>query len=369
MKEVEALKIREYLPGDEEQIISLLKIPWPTYGLTEPLDHWKWKHQNPSCLQKSIIVIAENLGRIIGCDHNPILNIKVGDGVFTSTVGNDLTVHPDFRNKGIYTRMFKLMWMLNNKNSVKFQFNWTENPIQIQHSRKFGTRPRNPFPFQVKSLLWIGDVDLHFRMNPRNTALILKLGLKVVHFFNRKIWNFQREHQRQRVVISEVPSFDTRINGFWKEVSPQYNFIIERKQNYLNWRHSNLMIGEHRIQQAEEDGKIVGYCILSIDRQNRNYPSGHIVDLLALPDKPYIVDSLLAEVIKCFVKNGVNVSNALLVSGHPYSKIFKKWGFVSARVKTKVNIGYIDNGIEQEVEKFATGPASKVHVCYGDVSI
>ena len=366
MKEIESLKIRQYLPGDEVQIIPLLKIPFPNYGSTAPLDYWRWKHQNPS-FQTSIIVVAENRGRIIGCDHNPILNIKVGNGVFTSSVGNDLAVHPDFRNKGVYTSMRKLLWTLNEKNSVKFQFNWTHNPIMVKHVRKFGTRPRHTFPFQVKSLLWIGDVNLHYRMNARRTALILKFGLKVVRFVNRTIWNFRREHQRQELLISEVSSFDARINEFWREVSTQYNFIIERKQDYLNWRYSNLMIGEHTIQQAEENGKIVGYCILSIDRQNKNYPSGQIVDLLVLPDKPYIVDSLLAEVIKYFVSKGVNVSNALIVSGHPYSKIFKKRGFVGR--KTKVHIGYIDNGIEKDVEKLATGPVSRVHICYGDVSI
>lgn len=367
IKEIEAITIREYIPGDEDQIIPLLKIPWPNYGLTAPLDHWKWKYQNPSRFQKSIIVVAEDRGRIIGCDHNPILNMKVGDGVFTSTVGIDLTVHPDFRNKGVYTMMFKLLMTLNERNEAKFQLNWTVNPIQIKHPRKFGTRLRYPFPFQVANLLWIEDVDLHFRMNPRRIAFVLKLGLRFIRFINRKIWNFRREHQRQGVLIAEVSSFDERINEFWREVAPKYNFIIERKQDYLNWRYSNLMIGEHRIQQAEEDGKIVGYCILSIDRQNKNYPSGRIIDLLALPDKPYIADSLLAEAIKYFVKNGINVSSALVVNGHPYSKIFKKNGFVS--MKTKVNIGYIDNGIEQEVEKFATGPASMVHLCYGDVSI
>lgn len=363
MKEIGALKIREYLPGDEFQIVPLIKESWPDFGLFAPLDYWRWKYQNP-CFRKNILVVAEDHGRIIGVDHNLIWNIKIGNGVFTSSLGSALMVHPDFRNKGVCTSMRKLLRELNEKNSVKFRIGWTLNPIMIQHI----IRSEKIFPFHVKKLLWIGDVDLHFRMRPRRrTDFIKKFGLKVVRFINRKIWSFKREHHRQELVISEVSNFDERINEFWREVSTQYNFIIERNQDYLNWRYSNLMIGEHSIQQAEEDGKIVGYCVLSIDRKNKNYPYGQIDDLLVLSNKPYIVDSLLAEATKYFMRKGINISGALTVSGHPYLKIFKKLGFIG--IKTMWHTCYVDNGIEKDIEKFAKGPASKVHICYGDALI
>jgi hypothetical protein len=127
------------------------------------------------------------------------------------------------------------------------------------------------------------------------------------------------------------------------------------------------MIGEHRIHQAEQDGKIVGYSVLSINRQNKDYPSGQIVDLLTLPDKPDIADSLMDEAIKYFLRNGVNVAGALTVAGHPYSKVFRQWGFVETNAK--VHVGYIENGIEDEVDRLTTGPASSVFVCFGDISI
>lgn len=127
------------------------------------------------------------------------------------------------------------------------------------------------------------------------------------------------------------------------------------------------MIGEHTIKLAEENGKIVGYSILSVIRTDKNYPFGRILDLIALPGRLDIVDSLLADALKYFESNGINVCNATVVNGHPYSRVFKKRGFVNT--ETKLRLFYVDNGIEKDIEKLATGPTSKVHICYGDVSL
>lgn len=366
MSKSESYTVREYRPGDEVQIVPLLRIAFPNYGLSSPLDYWRWYFQNPSS-KGGIIVVAENYGRIIGCNQHFVLNIKVGSGVFTSAVANGLVVYPDFRKKGVFANTHKLLWVLTEKNNVKFVFAWTTNPILIKHTPSFVATSRKTFPFQVKHLMWIGDVGLHFRMKPRRSGFILRLGLETVRFFNKTTQNFRQECRSQQLLISEIPSFDARIDEFWEEVSTQYNFIIERTQNYLNWRYSDLMIGEHIIKLAEENGKIVGYSILSVDRTDKHYPFGQIVDLLALPGRLDVVDSLLADALKYFGSNGINICNATAVNGHPYSRVFKKRGFVN--IKTKLRLFYVDNGIEKDIEKLATGPTSRVHICYGDVSL
>jgi hypothetical protein len=66
-------KVREYRPGDEDQIVPLLQLVFNGWG---DLDFWRWKYlDNP--LKMNIITIAESNGKIIGADGAVFQRVKV----------------------------------------------------------------------------------------------------------------------------------------------------------------------------------------------------------------------------------------------------------------------------------------------------
>ncbi len=96
--------IRDYNPGDEEEIVELLQLGfdgWPHFDIAcSPLEHWRWKYQeNP--IGRSLINIAECERRIIGARQSYLQRICIGHKVFRSMYAGDLVVHPDYRRMGI----------------------------------------------------------------------------------------------------------------------------------------------------------------------------------------------------------------------------------------------------------------------------
>ena len=69
-----------------------------------------------------------------------------------------------------------------------------------------------------------------------------------------------------KVFIKKISAFDERIDEFWKIVNDNHDFILERGREYLNWRYCDFRAGEFIVEQAEEDGKILGYIVYNINR-------------------------------------------------------------------------------------------------------
>lgn len=361
--------VRAYAPGDESGIVELLQTGRPRFSAhPRPMDLWRWKHQDTP--RPNIIVVAERNGKIIGCDHNTIFNVKIGNGVFTSSYGSDLAVHSDFRNRGVYTRMRQLLWALNEKEGIKFHFNFTKSPIMVKHGSKYLSTPKRTFPHRVRILARIQDAELHFRLNPRSHAWLIELGLYSIKYFNRLKKNFVSSHHSEQGhpsrCISSISVFDDRIDDFWKEVSGYHNFIVERRENYLNWRYFNPASDENcTVNLAKENGKIVGYSVLGITRENKEYPRGRIDDLLTLPQRLDIAHLLLQNALRHFENNAVNICTAMVTEGHQYSRVYESMGFINTR--EKLHSFYVSSGIEQDIERLTNGSPSGVHLSLGDI--
>lgn len=365
MNEKKSFVVREYLPGDETGIVQLVRIAYPIFGM----DLWRWKYEQAPL--KPIIVVAESEGKIIGCNHNIVLRAKIGAGVYLSSFGDDLVVDPNFRRKGIGNEMHNLIWTLNLKRNVKFQYADSYNPITIEHFTRHHSLLRKPFPYPAEHLYWIRDAGLHFRLNPRKNSWLMKLGLNVVKSYNRIGGNPVAERNRN-ISISDMHEFDENVDAFWNEVSGQHNFMIERKKDYLNWKYCGSPRVKDMVRLASEDGKIVGYSVLNINKDRKEYPSGVILDLLALPGRLDVADLLVADALRFFEKNGVNMCSTLIINKNPYEGVLMKRGFVNPNLRLlkrreKMRLFYVDQGIGKDIARFENSPPSGLHFSYGDI--
>jgi hypothetical protein len=96
--------IRFYQPGDEDQIVDLLKRTFPKWAaFNDPLGLWKWKYIDSP--QKSIIVVAINDNKIVGCNHSLIYHVKLGSKISSVGYSDDLAVETDYRGQKIWKKM------------------------------------------------------------------------------------------------------------------------------------------------------------------------------------------------------------------------------------------------------------------------
>ena len=102
------MEVSSYKQGEVTQLVDLLELvfgSWPFVDLScQSIEYWKWKYlDNPTGLVNVGLAWEEN--ELLGCNHVYYVRVKMGDKTFLCGNGTDSAVHPDHRNKGIYTKI------------------------------------------------------------------------------------------------------------------------------------------------------------------------------------------------------------------------------------------------------------------------
>lgn len=358
--------IRPYRSGDEGEIVELLQKvfdDWPHFDLEcTSLDHWRWKYQdNP--FKGNFIVVGVDNDKIIGFEHSFPINIKVGDRVLLCTYAGDTGVHPDFRVRGVWKNLLKMNTGMRENAGVKYNYLVTRNPILIDQFMR--SKDFHLFPWPIANLVRIKDINEQLRAMPVKNAWFIKLGFHVSKLFNQIInFRIDSESKLEDVTISEINIFDDRIDDFWKEVSDHYDFIVERRKNYLNWRYCDKRGGDFIVLQAECGGQVLGYTSLRINNYRKNYAIGYILDLLTLPGRLDVADALVAEAIGFFDRKDINIVNCQMIKGCPYERVLNRYGFLNSRINIKLFFNPL--GEEDILDKLDKITSDKVYISWGD---
>ena len=358
--------VRPYHPGDEEGIVELLELVfdgWPHFDLEcTPLDHWKWKYlDNPTT--NAVLSVAVSNNEIVGCFGLFIQRIKIGDRIFLGSNGVDVAVHPDFRRLGIYNKLWSLINELKINTGIKFHYGVEGNPILIRKNLRLGFYL---FPFSAMQFIKIRDIDLHFRLVPTKYAYFKKYGFQLLKLYNKfKTSLTGSPSLADDFNIYEIKSFDDRIKVFWDEIKDHYNFIIERNKNYLNWRYCDSRGGKYIVKIAENNGRILGYSVIRINKYKTEYPTGYIVDIITLPDRFDVVNKLVKNAVQYFDGNNINLIQTLVIKHHPYEEVFRTHGFLN--IKSKLYLNYPpDVKIDDDLNKFHKSSRDRIYFSYGD---
>ena len=359
-------EVRPYRPGDENEVVRLLGLVfdgWPHFDIKcDPIDHWRWKYRDYPT-GKIICTLAESDGRIIGCFHSPLLEVKIGGSTYLCSQGADQAVHPDFRRMGVYTKTREMAQKIRMREGVKFHFSGSIVQIMIETSMKRG---ESRFPHDGRVFVRIHDVDEHFRKMPAEKYLLNKYGFLVLRLVNR-IRNALQTSRLLKLglVIREIERFDDRINDFWEKISKNYYFIVKRTRDYLNWRYCDPRAGDFIVKLVEEDDEILGYIVLRINRFVEDYPVGWLVDLLTLPDRLDAAYALVEDAVKYFDQNDININICLINMGHPHEEIMKRYGFLNSRQGPfRVYVSYLRGS--ENIGQFEESRVNEVHNVFGD---
>lgn len=96
--------IREAKPGDIPEIITVLKASLGEADLPLSAEIWNFKHvDNP--FGKSIVLLAQENGKITGVRAFMRWKWKTGDKVYSAFRAVDTATHPDFQGKGIFKKL------------------------------------------------------------------------------------------------------------------------------------------------------------------------------------------------------------------------------------------------------------------------
>jgi hypothetical protein len=358
--------IRPYTNGDEKEIVELLQTVfkgWPHFDLScSPLDHWTWKYEdNP--LKTKAIAVAELDGKIIGCSHGYLLNIRLGNKPILAQQGTDLAILEEFRGRGIYPTLTKKKNELYDALGVQMTYSISSNPIVVGRDQ---SENRPQFPCRFKHYVKLDDVAKHFETTSSKNPL-KKHGynvLKTIKKMENITQNSKKEAALSSFEILEKKPTDVEVDEFWNSVKDKFNFTVERDEKYLSWRYNDERGGKYLFRCAENKNGILGFIVLRVNKKQENYPVGYIVDMITQQNRIDIAYALIDDATNFFHQQGVNLVQSMVVEGHPYERLIENQGFLWDR--EPLIVFYRPKKIGEELKHIINSPPEKLQLSYGD---
>jgi hypothetical protein len=337
------IKYREYSSGDELKIVELLKEIFPKWrNLTEPYRNWAWKYVE--CPESPEIFVAEDAERLVGVNHRLILSIKIGDSIIRAGYGDDVAVHPDYRQLGVWSELKKFSQKTDTKaNAAKFGYLATENPIVKENMAKMGYIASK---HTISHLLKIRDQETFLRQKEKKDV-VTRIAVATLTGIGEVKQRLASDPQPMNdFEIVEIPKFDQRFDQFWNNIQTGYDYCIVKNSCYLNWKHSRPTVKEHIFKVALNGEDILGYSVLDI-RENNDYKEGAVSDIMTLPERQDVANALIEDANEHFIKRDVAAIYLQATTGHPYEKLAFQNGFIDASIQNKTYFYYriIDNSI------------------------
>ena len=322
--------VRGYKNGDEDGILQLIQLAFK-WGDKK---YWNWRYRdNPAGIGR--IWLADDFGKIVGHYAMIPVKMKIGDETVTSSLSADIVTHPDYRRQGIFETLARKAYAEAGKEGEH---------ILCAFPNEFS------YPGFIKKIGWFEVCRLNTFVKPLNLENALKryLNNRLLRKFCASIGNsiinsFYRTKKSPEVdglTITRVSSFDDRIDDFWNRVSNDYDIIVERKKEYLNWKYVEVPLftdfsnTNFVIYVAEKEGQICGYVILKCKKQ-RDLLSGCIYDLIAPLDQEEVISCLISKAIEYFKGEKVDLILCGMIADKTYYTIFKKNGFIPSRIIIK----------------------------------
>ena len=312
--------LRFYKEGDEERIFELWQAVYPQYNRT--LEHWlrwwRWKYkENPAGTAR--IFLAEYESKIVGQQSMVPMVMKIGAEVATCFQWVDTVTHPAYRRQGISFALYTAGIHQVKEDVVRLVYGF---PNEATHriGLLVGAVDAARIPYVFKPLDW-GNA-LNTKISNKSFLKFLAVGGKVVSE------TFRRPKEAPTVeglTISNVSSFDERINILWEKVSGQYPMLVVRNEGYLNWRYVAVPDMNYTIYTAEKEGEINGYLVLRCMEMNQ-IKVGAIFDILAQQEE--ITQCLISRAIDHCKQEGVDLLYGTMLASKTLLKALRRNGFM-----------------------------------------
>jgi hypothetical protein len=350
--------IRTYIDGDARAIVDILTLTFSSWRRNNALDYWTWKYLATPL--KSLIVVGVKNDNVIGVQHNIFLNVKLLNSIITCTYGCDTAIHPDYRGLRVFSSIQDFRDNKAREMQIKFTYSQSRNPIILKRWEK---AKRVPFPHPVSYMIKIKDIDAHLVKRPFKNPILTKIGFIISNMSNRIDKFFSPKIKSSNdYVITEALDFNDYDNMFWLDINKEYNFIVEKNNDYLNWRYDKRG-GNYFIKKAINGEKVLGYIVMEI-QDNDGYREGFVVDLLTYSQRIDVAYDLLKEACKFFDGVGVNVIYYATVKKHPFNKMAKSHSFLDSGKTLNIGLNLLD--ANEEIELLKAKDPSTIYFSYAD---
>jgi len=294
------LDIRKYQVGDEAGFHRLDNLveehPWNRRDLA----NWKWKFRGKNPAGKPLMIYAANDSEIVG--HFAAIPMKYWiDG--ESVIGSHsaaMMVHPQWQNRGL----------------IKFVADKLIQELEIQGIPfTYGYPNENAYELHIKHLGYEEIAKQQFY-------------IKNINF------NEEEDSSTGSLTWKKISKFGDETNDLWENSKNEYNVIVERKSDFLNWRYLDRPDVPYHAYGVFNENMLEGYCVLKLYQEEKTL-RGHFIDLFTSHNNNVCASVLILQGLQFFKEMRAS-EVTLWMQGCPFIKKllpengFREGGFSGA---------------------------------------
>jgi predicted N-acetyltransferase YhbS len=335
--------IRRASIADKAAIWKFIKVAYGDFSKHMIPKQWTWQYRENPYVKKEKnllpILLAIKDDQIVGQTCVTPVELKIGDAVYPATWGTDFNVLSDFRGEALGVRLMQV-----ELEHSKLMIGLSMSIVTRKIAEYLGYKKLNPVNINWRPVRLHRSFVYHIFMRKTRYRPLGQLIKKLFRslFFDwliSTIFNIfcgmkniieRRSKKKCLCDIQEVDYFDERIDSFWHSTSGQYEIIVKRDKEYLNWRYSRDHQLTYRKFIATKDGQVKGYLVLR-KAEPEELNVGKIVDLYARRDDPQTIEDFILHAIQ-FFGNDVEVLECV-TSTSEYQQILSKFGFFKVRTE------------------------------------
>jgi hypothetical protein len=335
------LRVRKYRTGDEGEINRLFNL---VFHETRSLEEWRLKFQgNP--VGSSLITLAETDGKIVGQYAHLVIPLKFGGRIVRACQGVDNFVLPEYRRGGnVHLTLLASQPSLIRELGGAFGFGFPNEAAYLIDKWLLRCRDLFTLPTLFRRLNWRQAVKRRIPWLPGWIFAFIGWASNTLHRLSLAAKG------TGDIAVSQVPSFDERIEAFWEKVKESYGILIVRDRQFLNWRYAPNPSRPYTFLMGEKDEAIVGYAVLTI-RQGGDIRTGEIVDILTIDDIAS-EEALVRGALRWFLSRKADyvltsalredrISRTLSNLGFHEHPVFKPYPIVYSMFSTDLDEGFL----------------------------
>jgi hypothetical protein len=337
--------IRRASIADKDAIWSFIKVAYGDFSKHILPKRWTWQYlENPYIKKKNSdlpIILAIKDDQIVGQACVTSVKLKLGNEIHCATWGTDYIVLPVCRGEGVGKKLMQVeaahfhfmigLWMPFVTRKIAAQLGYkTLDPVYVYwrpvRLRRFFVNHYLMLKTKSKSASHrLVKISCRFFFVDRLIPAIMNLLWRLRDLIER--WT----KKKNLCDIQEMDYFDDRIDDLWNSTQGQYEIIVKRDKEFLNWRYSPNHQLTYRKFIATRDRQTKGYIVLRRS-QPEELNVGKIVDLYASRDDQQTIEDLIRHAID-FFGNDVEVIECA-AAPREYQEALSKFGFF--KVETAV---------------------------------
>ena len=281
------------LEKDKDPILELTRKIFGDAEISKS-DFFDWQYlRNPE--GEAIVIVArdDEKNLVVGIESILPINIVVNQKIVKASLSCNSYVHPDYRNKGIFSKLISTVLEESTKNDILCIYG-------VANDNSFNS-------FMKKGSHEISNMPILFR--PLRLSRYFSSPISTILNLFDNIWKVKKNANPN--VSQFNTDFDESFEELAKKASLRIPIIKQRTKEFLNWRYRNHPTREYKTFVLKENSLLVGYIITRKTDVNGK-SVGVIVDFMVDPNASANgIGDLIQVVLGDFWNSGVSVTIAI----------------------------------------------------------